>query len=154
MLYNLRMKIQNLFLSFFFWSQLVSHTQATCKWCPLPVLSSVKLQFVSAEVFKTFPMQYGRVNKKADCNGISYGGEFVYSFPWNCTLIICVLVRTFFVITCNICYLSQHHIFVFYYLCMFPHVILCHLRAEFLPYTFSRTTQLMWTVHDSFRWFA
>lgn len=103
---------------------------------------------------KTFPIQYGQMNKKADCNGISYGWGFVYSFPRNCTLIICVLDRTFFVITCNICYLSRHHIFVFYYLCMFPRVILCHLRAEFLPCTFSRTTQLMWTVHHSFRWFA
>lgn len=81
---------------FFFWSQFVSRTQATCKWCPLPALSSVKLHSVSAEVFKTFPIQYGWMNKKADCNGISYGWGFVYSFPRNCTLIICVLVRTFF----------------------------------------------------------
>lgn len=50
---------------FFFWSQFVSRTQATCKWCPLPALSSVKLHSVSAAVLKTFPIQYGWMNKKS-----------------------------------------------------------------------------------------
>lgn len=45
---------------------------------------------------KRFQYNMDEWTKKADCNGISYGWGFVYSFPRNCTLIICVLVRTIF----------------------------------------------------------